>query len=213
MFISELFSSIQGEGFFTGLPAFFIRFSGCNLSCPYCDTKESRNLKDGVIMQPDEIMETEEFSRFSDICISGGEPMCQRDALFSLLEAIPDEKRISIETNGSFSLEKLRKRFPDVYLSVDWKLPSSNSDSFKMENLSYIVPRGWLKFVVSDEKDLNFIKKREAEISKFRGEIFISPVSGSSKKQLKKISDFVIEKQNIMKLRIQFQLHKIMGIN
>ncbi|MFO7736324.1 MAG: 4Fe-4S cluster-binding domain-containing protein [bacterium] len=213
MFISELFSSIQGEGSFAGLPAFFIRFSGCNLSCPYCDTKGSRCLKDGAIMTPEEIISTKDFSFFSDICISGGEPMCQSDALCSLLEAIPDEKRVSIETNGSFSLEKLREKFPDVYLSVDWKLPSSGSDSFKMENLNCIAPRGWLKLVVSDDKDLNFIEKNKTELSKFSGKIFISPVSRSSKKQFKKISDFVIEKQNIMRLRIQFQLHKIMGIS
>lgn len=103
--VNEIFYSLQGEGFHTGMPAVFLRMSGCNLKCPFCDT----NHRDGTFMTTDEIMN--EVCRYPSrhIILTGGEPALQVDR--SLIETLHDAGFIiHIETNGTHTL-------PD---GIDW---------------------------------------------------------------------------------------------
>lgn len=104
--INEIFYSLQGEGYFTGTPAIFIRFSGCNLHCPFCDT----NHQSGHLMTAEEIVaETNKFPA-SHIVLTGGEPsLFVTPELVDMLHA-NGHRRIAIETNGTHSI-------PD---NIDW---------------------------------------------------------------------------------------------
>lgn len=103
--VNEIFYSLQGEGYYTGAPAIFIRFCGCNLKCPFCDTKHD----DGMEMTEEEIVAEVEKYPARHVVVTGGEPSLQLTAsLVDKLHAIG--KYVAIETNGTRPL-------PD---NVDW---------------------------------------------------------------------------------------------
>lgn len=98
--INEIFYSLQGEGTYTGTPAVFIRFSGCNLQCDFCDTEHA----DYNEMSLEELMdEVDRYKEVETIILTGGEPALQVDE--ALIEALHEENRfIAIETNGTHAL-------------------------------------------------------------------------------------------------------------
>lgn len=100
--VNEIFYSLQGEGYHSGVPAVFVRFSGCNLRCPFCDTDHSS----GSGMTDDEIVA--EINRYPAhwIILTGGEPSLQIDEDFLQTLHNATGKRIAIETNGSNALPK-----------------------------------------------------------------------------------------------------------
>ena len=97
--VNEIFYSLQGEGFWTGTPMVFVRFSGCNLQCPWCDTSH----EDGVEMTVDEIADAVAKADTGDsrrICLTGGEPLLQVDEeLIRYLKSL--NYRLHVETNGT----------------------------------------------------------------------------------------------------------------
>lgn len=97
--INEIFYSLQGEGYHSGTPAVFIRFSGCNLKCSFCDTK----YEEGTYMSDNEIIEAVSSFPANTVILTGGEPSLQiDDALIKLLHKAG--KYICIETNGTHPL-------------------------------------------------------------------------------------------------------------
>lgn len=103
--INEIFYSLQGEGAHTGMPVVFVRFSGCNLKCPFCDTAH----QDGVEMEDEEILARVEEYPTDRVVITGGEPsLWIDDAFIDMLHK--NGKKVAIETNGTHPL-------PD---SIDW---------------------------------------------------------------------------------------------
>ena len=121
--VNEIFYSIQGEGFNTGTPMIFIRLSGCNLNCVWCDTKYSWHK--GTEMNVDNIMEYIEPIPCKKICITGGEPLIQE--LFYLVAKLHNKGYwIAIESNGSI-------KFPTSILTyINWITISPKSfDNFK----------------------------------------------------------------------------------
>jgi organic radical activating enzyme len=145
-YISEVFSSIQGEGKLLGRRQIFIRFSGCNLNCNYCDTPKSRNPIFGRNTSVDELQRYVEkliTSDFHSISLTGGEPLLHVDFIKEFLKKIDYE--VLIETNGSLpdELEKI----VDVidYASVDIKLPEHESIS------------NWNSLLVHELKSINLL--------------------------------------------------------
>ncbi len=104
--INEIFYSLQGEGHHTGYPSVFIRFSGCNLACPFCDTHHN----DGIFMTDDDIIRAVKLYKADWIVLTGGEPSLWIDEDFVRTLKRATGKRVAIETNGTRELPP----------SIDW---------------------------------------------------------------------------------------------
>ena len=174
--ICEIFYSLQGESTFTGRPCIFIRLSGCNLNCSWCDTHYARD--ESYLMTFDQIIKKLEFYPCRLVEITGGEPLLQDNtpALISML--IKKGYQVLIETNGSKSI----KNIPIECIKImDIKCPSSNeSDSFLSENIPFLTQQDEIKFVIGSKKDYRFAKSIiENDLSFIpQKNIHLSPVFG-----------------------------------
>ena len=214
MKLNSIFQSIQGEGRFQGYPSDFIRFFGCNLNCSYCDTKYTLSGDSFYFATPEEAAEKLNETGVFDLCVTGGEPFCQEEELIKLLKLLKG-KRISLETNGSFELEPLylafsaEKMTSELWFSTDWKTPSSKNPVFDERNIAFLRKSGagWIKFVAGREEDLDFI---DAKLPFLDGvETYLSPVFENGREWFSAVERFVKSHKNI---RLQLQLHKILGI-
>ena len=203
MKICEMFRSIQGEGKLIGVPTYFIRSIGCNLDCAWCDTKYS--FDGGTEMSVDEIVESAKDER--NVCLTGGEPMIQKEFPELLDKLLAAGKHVTIETNGSVSIKDL----PDsenILVSMDIKCPSSKmAERMDWNNLALLKPKDQLKFVLADEGDFEFavdIVKRYNPNT----EIIFSPVGGL---EVRPIAERVVESG--LNVRVLLQLHKIIWGN
>lgn len=207
MKVSEIFFSIQGEGVLMGTPTIFIRFSGCNLDCAWCDTDYAKNDADAKEMSINEILD--EIERYDSpfISITGGEPMIQ-EGIINLINALLEESyHITIETNGSIPLDSIPTS-EEIMISMDMKCPSSGMTKPEMyDNLSFLSPRDQLKFVIADRVDYLFAKKvlRENDVN---CPAIMTPVGGMD---LKPLAEWVI--QDCLMVRVMPQLHKLIWGN
>ncbi len=203
MMISETFRSIQGEGKRIGALTFFIRSVGCNLNCSWCDTRYA--MEGGNEMSVDEICDLVKDD--DEICFTGGEPMLQKDALELIDRLSSQGKTVVIETNGSIDLSDVPDR-ENIIISMDIKCPSSGmQDRMRFENIGLLKPKDQLKFVVSDENDLNYAISIYDRYSP-ACEVIFSPVGGMD---IEPLAEEIIERR--LKVRILPQLHKIIWGN
>ena len=122
MKITEIFYSIQGEGQWTGQPNIFIRTTGCNLRCHYCDTKYAYD--NGREMDIDDIYLKIKKYPCKKICITGGEPLIQEEILDLINKLMNNNYKICIETNGSIDIKNVID-YKTIIISLDIKCPSS----------------------------------------------------------------------------------------
>ncbi len=200
MKIYSIFRSIQGEGLTIGAPTTFIRTSGCPLRCTYCDTKQAYDK--GQEMTVDAIMAKVTKLRTRHVCLTGGEPLAQRDAP-KLIQKILDEGfQLVIETNGAMPLDEL-PCVDNLTISMDIKCPSSGeSGKMLFENIELLGPTDQLKFVLSDGQDYDFAKETIKEHPP-KCEVIFTPVGG---KDLKVIAEKVLKEG--LDVRVLPQLHK-----
>ena len=206
MKVCEIFYSIQGEGELAGYPTIFIRLTGCNLRCRYCDTEYA--FYEGKEMGIDDIIERIKGYRSRYVCITGGEPLLQREVLDLMETLLEDGYIVSLETNGSISLEdvcmRLGKYGDSFIISMDIKCPSSGmSERMRLENIDLLRENDQLKFVVLDEDDYNYAKDI---ISRYRPrcKIIIQPVWGTD---VRKIAELMLK--DGLQARLSLQIHKI----
>jgi 7-carboxy-7-deazaguanine synthase len=156
MQITEIFKSIQGESSYAGLPCIFVRLTGCNLRCTWCDSEYS--FYGGRKMSPDEVFTEIERLGGKLVEITGGEPLLQEREIVPFMQRLLQAGyRVLLETSGERSLAKVPS---DVVKIVDVKCPDSGEpDSFRMENLEYLGPRDEVKFVISSRADYEFARK------------------------------------------------------
>lgn len=207
LLVNEIFYSIQGESRSSGLTSLFIRLSGCNLNCIYCDTKYARD--EGVSCSIKKILAIAEKQKpFNHVTITGGEPFVQSNTQVLINKLIENNYDVQIETNGSISLKNINLKARKI---VDIKTPSSGeSDSFCMENLKYLNEKDEIKFVVSDMNDCNFLLKFIKEnADSIKALINISPVDGKITPE--EISSFIIN--NKLNARLNLQIHKLIWNN
>jgi 7-carboxy-7-deazaguanine synthase len=203
MKINEIFYSIQGESSYMGWPCAFIRLTGCNLRCSYCDTQyafyEGREMSIPAIIQA-----IEEFPARLAL-VTGGEPMLQKsvhDLFRSLLER---QYTVLVETGGQVSLAEVD---PRVHKIMDFKCPSSGMGKHnRFENVDFLNPNDEVKFVVTDRPDFDWACNiiREYDLASKVGTILFSPVF--EKLSYRELAQWVLDCG--LHVRLQVQLHKI----
>ena len=200
--INEIYLSVQGESTHTGLPCIFIRLTGCNLRCSWCDTAYA--FHEGKNMSIDEILQKVENFGIHLVEITGGEPLMQ-DNVYTLMKRLIEKGyKVMLETGGSISLERVPK---DVIKIMDLKCPGSGEqDKNNLDNLKLLAPHDEVKFVILDKKDYEWsrdiIKKYKINET---AHILLSPVF--DKLELKEMVKWILEDR--LPVRLQTQLHKI----
>lgn len=157
MQITEIYKSLQGESTYAGLPCVFVRLTGCNLRCSWCDSEYT--FTGGRRQTAEEVME--EVERLSPggglVEVTGGEPMLQERELVPLMQRLLDAGcTVLLETSGERPLERVP---PQVIKIVDVKCPNSGEpETFHMENLDWLNDQDEVKFVLSDRTDYEFAR-------------------------------------------------------
>lgn len=208
--ISEIFYSIQGESTFSGFSCIFIRLSGCNLRCNYCDAEYTWEAGESFSVR--EILSAIQEYPCKLVEVTGGEPLQQKQCLELLRKLSDDGYNVLLETNGSIAIESV----PDATTTIlDVKCPDSGSpNSFHMDNIDEIKRRVSanpgsceLKFVLSSKNDFrwatHFITKHTLNALL---PILFSPVQG--RVSPKELADWIMETS--LAIRLQLQLHTIL---
>jgi 7-carboxy-7-deazaguanine synthase len=157
MQITEIYKSLQGESTYAGLPCVFVRLTGCNLRCSWCDSEYS--FYGGRKMTLGEVFaEIEHLSPSGGLVeITGGEPMLQERETVPLMQRLLDRRyKVLLETSGERPLKNVP---PAVIKIVDVKCPHSGEpDTFCLDNLGTLHPQDEIKFVLSDRTDYEFAR-------------------------------------------------------
>jgi 7-carboxy-7-deazaguanine synthase len=200
MKIYSIFKSLQGEGLSIGAPTAFIRTSGCPLRCTYCDTPQA--FEKGEQMSVDAIAARVKKLKCSHVCLTGGEPMAQKDSP-KLIQTLLDEGyRVVLETSGAMPLDTL-PCVDNLSISMDIKCPSSGeSDKMLFENIELLGPTDQLKFIIGDDADYRYAKEVIAKYPPMC-EVILTPVGG---KDLKSLAEKVLKEG--LDVRVLPQLHK-----
>ena len=201
MRICEIFASIQGESTYAGLPCTFVRMTGCNLRCKYCDTTYAYD--EGSEMTADEIIHAVRCYGLNLVEITGGEPLLQRDAGSLISRLLDSNFKVLIETNGSVDIGGVDRR---ATIIMDVKTPGSGmSDSVRIENLALLKKSDELKFVITDEVDYDWARAmvRQFKLSE-KCTILFSPIYG--KISPSGLSTWIIADK--LPVRMNLQLHK-----
>jgi 7-carboxy-7-deazaguanine synthase len=199
--INEIFFSIQGESTYVGLPTVFVRTTGCNLRCTYCDTKYS--YYDGDFRSEDAILKEIQSHPAKYVCITGGEPLLQKETLPLMSRLCDLGYMVSLETSGSKPIKEVD---PRVKIILDVKTPDSGAaESFLMENLADLPASTEFKFVIGSEKDFEwseFFCSQYGLDKKFT--VLYSPSFGLVSERW--LAEKILQKNSTA--RLQLQLHK-----
>jgi 7-carboxy-7-deazaguanine synthase len=199
--ITEIFHSIQGESTQTGRRCSFVRLTGCNLRCVWCDTAYA--FEGGRDIAIPEVVREVESHDAKLVLVTGGEPLAQpavHDLMDALLEA---GKEVMIETGGSLDLSRIDRR---VRIVMDLKCPGSGMERMnRWENLPLLKPTDEIKFVVSDRADYEWARGqiRERGLAD-KATILLSPVFGTMDPRA--LAEWILEDR--LEVRMQMQLHK-----
>jgi len=200
--INEIFYSIQGESTRAGLRCVFVRLTGCNLRCVWCDTKYA--FYEGRRMPVAEVIDKVLGYRCSLVEITGGEPLLQNPVhtvIGALLEA---GKTVLIETSGASDISGLDPRAIKI---MDLKCPGSGESARNLwSNLDYLTQHDEVKFVITDRPDYEWARETivERHLQKRVGEILMSSAFGQL--ETKSLASWILE--DGLSVRMQLQLHK-----
>lgn len=201
--ITEIFRSIQGESTRAGLPCTFIRLTGCNLRCTWCDTEYA--FHGGTVMTLDEVMQQVSDLGGGLVEITGGEPLLQQP-VYPLMDLLLAEGyRVMLETSGERPLHRVPR---EVIKIVDVKCPDSGEpDTFRLDNLTYLAPQDELKFVTGTRRDYEFARDfaEEHDLASRIAGVTFSPVHGVT--DLKALAQWMLD-DGLEGVRFGSQLHK-----
>ncbi|MBR3598553.1 MAG: putative 7-carboxy-7-deazaguanine synthase QueE [Lachnospiraceae bacterium] len=207
--VVEKFISINGEGRCAGELAAFIRFAGCNLNCSYCDTRWANEANVTYeILSEEEIYAYIKNHNVNNVTLTGGEPLLQEN-IGRLIKLLSKDKslRIEVETNGAVSLKDYIDIGDNVSFTLDYKLPGSKMNHMMvMDNYDIIRIQDTVKFVVSDQEDLDKAREIIEEYSLTdKVAVYLSSSFGVIKPE--DIVNYMIE-HNLNKVKLQLQMHK-----
>jgi len=201
--ISEIYESIQGESTFAGLPCAFIRTTGCNLRCVWCDTQYA--FHHGNRMSRGVVRDRALAFRTRLVEVTGGEPLLQPGVIPLLSELCDSGRTVLLETSGEADVSPVDRRVRKI---MDVKCPGSGqAHRNRWENLDHIGPSDELKFVLSNSTDYEWMVDtiRSRELTGRTPHILASVVFG--KLTLKELAEWVI--RDGVFVRVQVQLHKL----
>lgn len=218
MFITEIFKSIQGESSYAGLPCIFVRLTGCNLRCKWCDTAYA--FHGGMKYSLDEILRrVGEFSGDREnggrnvrlIEITGGEPLLQPETPELAQQLVDAGYTVLIETSGERDISELPR---EVVKIMDVKCPDSGeSGKFNLANLEALEPKDEVKFVIASRRDYDFARTFMAEhrLPERVHEILFSPVFADPAgawpaMDARELAEWILAEN--LPVRLGLQLHK-----
>jgi len=201
--VNEIFYSIQGESTFAGFPCIFIRLTGCNLRCTYCDTTYAYEEGDDIPL--DRILATVKGFNCNLIEVTGGEPLIQGETPDLIAALIKTGYTVLLETNGSLDISTVDTRCARI---VDIKCPSSGMDNRNYwKNLDYIIHNDQLKFVIAHRQDYLYAKKVLDKFDiKRRKKLIINFSPVFNEICLKDLAGWILADN--LPVRLQIQLHK-----
>ncbi len=200
--ITEIFHSIQGESTQTGRPCVFVRLTGCNLRCVWCDTAYA--FEGGEAMSIEAIADRVAAYGTDLVLLTGGEPLAQ-EGVHDLIDRLLEQGReVMIETGGSLDIARLDRR---VRVVLDVKCPGSGMEpKNRWENLEHLKPTDEIKFVLNDRRDYEYardlIRRRELV---GRATLLLSPVHGVLAPR--ELAEWMLSDR--LPARLQLQIHKM----
>ncbi len=200
--VNEIFKSIQGESTYAGIPCVFVRLTGCNLRCSYCDTTYA--YEEGIDMSVNEIVNKIEDYDCKNVCITGGEPLLQRN-VYKLINLLKTKSyKIFVETNGALNIDSLPG---NIIRIMDVKCPDSGMNKeMDWRNLERLRGDDEVKFVLSSKKDYEWAKRivRKHNLPDKTNVLFGS-VYGKLKP--KSLAGWILKDR--LNVHLQLQLHRI----
>lgn len=218
--LTEIFYSLQGEALASGQPTIFIRLTGCPLRCVYCDTTYS--FKGGERFSLQQILQHIKQYPCKRVCVTGGEPMAQKNVIALMQLLLDNGYEISLETAGALSLADVPKAVSKV---MDLKTPSSGEIAKNhWQNLDYLTKHDQIKFVICDLDDYKWAKDKviEHDLTKKVAAVWFSPMFNIDDNQVEShddqtpstipnlatnLADWILA--DGLDVRLQLQLHKI----
>lgn len=200
--IHEIYSSIQGESTFAGLPCTFVRTTGCNLRCSWCDTPQA--FYGGTRMRREDVL-AKALAHGTDLVeLTGGEPLLQPGVHVLLGELCDRGRTVLIETSGEADVSLVD---PRVHKIMDLKAPDSGESlRNRYSNLEHITPRDELKFVLASRGDYEWMRAtvRTHDLAKRTPNLLASTVFG--KLAARDLVTWVLDDK--LPVRVQLQMHK-----
>ena len=204
--ITEIFYSLQGEASRVGLPTVFVRLTGCPLRCVWCDTEYS--FTGGAPATVESVLAEVAKYPAQQVCVTGGEPLSQKECL-PLLSALCDAGYdVSLETSGALDVAAVDPRVARI---MDLKAPDSGeSAKHRWENLAVLQPRDEIKIVIASRADYEWARQvlREHRLDQLCP-VLLSPAQGLV--EARALAEWILE--DGLNVRFQMQLHKLLWGN
>ena len=210
LYLDDIFVSIQGESTDAGLPCVFVRMFGCNVKCTYCD--QPQKACDRKRVSIGNLVQMIRSHKVPYVCITGGEPLLQKDIYPVIYELLNEGYKVSIETNGCVPIEPSQYKRSYKYV-MDVKCPSSGVSHINvLENLANLLPHDEVKFVIADEEDYKFAK-RILRSYPTPAKIIFSPMFDKKGNPVisQQLVDWII-KDKFYYARVGVQIHKFLGV-
>lgn len=223
MQITEIYKSLQGESTYAGLPCVFVRLTGCNLRCTWCDSEFSfyggkRMALEDVLAEVSRLMPVRAPAPHGLVEITGGEPMLQEREVIPLMQRLIEAGyKVLLETSGERRLAGVPAQVVKI---VDVKCPHSGApDTFAMENLNALQPHDEIKFVLSDRTDYEFARDfvREHGLGARVNAVLFSPAFQKDAAGARDMSHCMLDPQQLAEwiladdvpARLSLQIHKL----
>jgi len=198
--VTEIFHSIQGESTHAGRPCVFVRLTGCNLRCRWCDSEYT--FTGGTKMELDVVLGRVRACGCNLVEITGGEPLAQPESLQLIERLCDDGFEVLIETSGSIDIAPVDRRAKIV---LDVKCPGSGEvEKNRWENLAILRDHDEIKFVIADRADYEWAKQVIADRNLGARTVLMSAVWGEL--DMKSLAEWMLADR--LPARLQTQLHK-----
>ncbi len=202
MVITEIFKSIQGESTYAGLPCLFVRLTGCNLRCHWCDTAYA--FYGGQKMSVADVLARLRQLGGKTVELTGGEPLLQQEVYPLTDHLLTEGYRVLVETSGERNVGQLPR---EVVKVVDVKCPGSGEEGkFCFDNLALLEPKDQIKFVILNEDDYRYARDflAQHDLHRHVDEVIFSPVFDQLAPR--NLAEWIL--RDGLEVRMGLQLHK-----